>query len=159
MSSDATLTEHFVVPSAAVPFLVAAAVGVVGGGLVAAVTDPLGWEHGSWASAFLVLVVGVGQAVLGAGQVHLGARPDRRTVVAQMVSYDLASALVILGTLVTSPALVAVASALFLVSLVLFARVALVEGETGPIRKLYLAVLVLLIVSTPVGIVLSVVSS
>lgn len=159
MSSDAKPTERFVVPSAAIPFLVAAAVGVISGGLVAAVTDPLDLEHGSWAAAFLVLVVGVGQAVLGAGQVHLGARPDRRTVVAQMVSYDVASALVILGTLVTSPALVAVASALFLVSLVLFARVALVEGEAGPIRSLYLAVLVLLIVSTPVGIVLSIVRS
>lgn len=159
MSSDAKPAERFVVPSAAIPFLVAAAVGVIGGGLVAAVTDPLDLEHGSWASAFLVLVVGVGQAVLGAGQVHLGARPDRRTVVAQLVSYDVAAALVIMGTLITSPALVALASVLFLVSLVLFARVAFVEGETGPIRNLYLAVLVLLIVSTPVGIVLSVVRS
>ena len=54
------------------PFLVLGSVGVVLGGLLAAVTGPLALPMGSWAAAYLVLVVGVGQIVLAGGQAFVG---------------------------------------------------------------------------------------
>ena len=49
-------------------FVVVGSISVVGGGLVAAATGPTGFERGSWLAAYLVLVGGVAQVVLGAGQ-------------------------------------------------------------------------------------------
>ena len=49
----------------ALGLLVAGAASIVLGGLVAAVTGPLELEHGSWAAAYLVLVSGVAQWVMG----------------------------------------------------------------------------------------------
>src|SRR5699024_5863020 len=47
------------------PFRLLGLVWVLTGGLTAAVTGPLGLEHGSWSAAFQVLVRGVLQGVLG----------------------------------------------------------------------------------------------
>ena len=51
------------------------ACGIVLGGLVAAVTGPLELEQGSWAAAYLVLVVGVAQVVVGLAPAFFAARP------------------------------------------------------------------------------------
>ena len=55
--------------------MVAGGAAIIAGGIVAAVTDPAGWEHGSWTAAFLVLVAGVAQIGLALGQVELAAVP------------------------------------------------------------------------------------
>lgn len=56
---------------------------IISGGLVAAVTGPLGLEHGSWSAAYQVLVGGVVQAGLGAAQYALvSVRPRAATLVA-----------------------------------------------------------------------------
>ena len=144
-------------PPAASPFLGMGAVGVVGGGLVAAVTRPLGWDHGAWAAAFLVLVVGVGQVVLGSGQAMLAAAPlPRRTVLTEAVLWNGGAAWVVAGTAAGVPLAVTIGGALLLVPLVLFASVPMTTAAAGRWwRRTHHAVIVVLLVSTPVGLVLA----
>ena len=138
------------------PFVLVGVVGIVAGGLVAAVSRPLGWDHGSWASAYLVLVVGVAQIGLGAGQAAFATSTvPKSRIQAQLALVNGASALVIGGTLLDSPITVTVGCALFVAALVLFASSAATGGVERSFRLLYVALLVLLIVSTPVGIALS----
>lgn len=142
----------------AVPFVLWGFVGIIVGGLLAAVTHPLGWQaHGSWAAAYLVLVVGVAQLGLGVGQAWLSERlPGRRHVAGELTGWNLGSALVILGTLLARTWVVDVGGALLVVALALF--VLAVRGWAGTptwawwaYRLLTLVVLV----SVPVGLVLS----
>ena len=93
------------------------ALGVVLGGLVAAVTGPMDWAKGSWAAAYLVLVVGVAQYVMGRLRA-VDATSDRVGWV-QVAGWNLGSLLVIGGTLVTTPLLVDLGSVLLVVALVL----------------------------------------
>ncbi|NYF97085.1 hypothetical protein [Janibacter cremeus] len=127
-------------------------VAVVLGGLVAAVTGPAGWAKGSWAAAYLVLVVGVAQYVMG--RMRPGdARPDRAGW-AQLAGWNLGSFLVVGGTLAATPLLVDLGSVLLVVALVL-ALLAALPGRSGLVGHAYLAMLLVLAVSIPVGIVLS----
>ena len=92
---------------------------VVLGGLVAAVTGPLGLEHGSWLAAYLVLVCGVAQFAIGTAQSGqgLGAKPmpwARGWV--QLTCLNLGNVAVIVGTLVREPLLVDSAVVLLLVA-------------------------------------------
>lgn len=142
------------------PFVVIGTVGIVAGGVAAAVTGPTDWSNGSWCAAFLVLVVGVAQIGLGAGQAALAPNlPSRGLVLGQCVTWNVGSAGVIIGTLVDSPALVSAGSAVFLVAVALAAFAARGHsGLTGRARVFLLAfrvLLVVLLVSTPIGIVLS----
>ncbi|WEV78592.1 hypothetical protein O9K63_02000 [Janibacter cremeus] len=130
-------------------------VAVVLGGLVAAFTGPLDWAKGSWAAAYLVLVVGAAQYVMGRMR-PAGRRPDR-TGWAQLAGWDLGSLLVIGGTLVATPVLVDLGSALLVAALAL----ALLADLRAPERAgawgtwAYRAMLLVLLASIPVGIVLS----
>ncbi|HET8971396.1 MAG TPA: hypothetical protein VFN19_10075 [Candidatus Nanopelagicales bacterium] len=145
----------------ALPFVVLGVVSVVAGGLVAAVTGPTGWEHGSWAAAYLVLVTGVAQVGLGVAQAGLAATPlSRRRLSVELVGWNVGSALVILGTLLTAPPVVVAGSALLVIALVTFALT--VQGATvGPtwVRVAFLLLVLVLLVSIPVGVVLSVLRS
>jgi hypothetical protein len=133
------------------PFLVVAAIAIVAGGLVAAVSRPTGWSDGPWVAAYLVLVAGVGQVGLGAGQVAWAASPgSRRQVGRQLVLLNGSSLLVIVGTLVTTPALVTVGSVVLLAALVSFARAVPTWGG-GRWAWVYRALLVVLIGSIPIG--------
>ena len=144
--------------SAVTPGAVMVALGglaVVLGGLVAAVTGPFDWAKGSWVAAYLVLVVGVAQYVMGWMR-PAGPRPDRSGW-AQVAGWNLGSLLVIGGTLATAPALVTLGSALLAVALAL----ALLTDLRAPERPrtwvswAYGAMLVILLVSIPVGVLLS----
>ena len=144
-----------VIPHAAIAFLAVAAVAVVTGGAVAAVTAPLELEHGSWAAAYLVLVVGVGQAILGIGQAATSAEPpSQRRIVLELGLFELSSAAVLLGTAASSPVTVTIGSALLVLALLAFAGPAL-GGRAGIVRLLYLAMLAVLLVSIPIGVALS----
>ena len=130
---------------------------VITGGLVAAVTSPLGLEHGSWSSAFQVLVGGVMQGALGIAQHHLAAgRIGRRTLLAQLLSWNLGCLAVIGGTLITAPLLVDAGGLLLVVAMVLMIR-AVGRGARGPAWALWLfrAALVVTAASIPVGLVLA----
>lgn len=153
-------------PSAASPFtllspgpaaraLVALGVAcIVAGGLVAAVTSPLGLAHGSWLAAYLVLVGGVGQVAMGA--VHLVPPAPARPALgwAQVAAWNVGNAWVIAGTLVAVPALVDVGG----LSCVAALGIALLHARSlrrSVLAWAYRAVLVVLLVSVPVGLVLA----
>jgi len=143
-------------PAAALPFLVVGAVAVVAGGVVAAVTRPTGFEQGSWVAAYLVLVGGVGLMALGTGQALLApSAPERSVAGGQLAGWLVSAALVVMGTLASTPVVTA-AGGLSLMA-VLGSFVASVRGSSarGALIWCYRAVLVVLLVSIPVGLVLA----
>lgn len=136
---------------------------IVAGGLVAALTGPLHLAHGSWAAAYLVLVGGIGQLGLGWVPGVLGRPSDGRSAWVVLLAWNLGNVLVLAGT-ITGLTLGVDAGSVLLVLALLLALVALTgwRGETEPQdrwRRLlgwsYLGLLVLLVVSIPVGIVLA----
>lgn len=137
-------------------FVVLGTAWIVAGGLVAAVTGPLRLEHGSWAAAYQVLVAGVTQGAIGRAQEALaGQRPSRRTVVAQLVTWNLGSIAVLAGTLTRTPLVVDAGGALLVVTLALMIRA--VQGGRGPAWALwaYRLILLVILVSIPVGLTLA----
>lgn len=139
----------------AVPPAVLGVAAVVLGGLVAAVTTPAGWAHGAWAAAYLVLVTGVAQIGLFVGQAALATTPPSRALVTtEVVGWNLGSAAVILGTLASTPAVVTAGGVLLVVCLGLL--VYGVRGRrAGRLLWLFRLLVLLLLVSIPVGLVLS----
>jgi len=81
------------------PFAVAGVAAVVaGGGLASAIAAPSPTRHGVWAVAYLVLVLGVGQLVIGAGQALLAAEPPTPGVAAvAAATFNLSGAAIVLG--------------------------------------------------------------
>ncbi len=98
------------------PFAIASAASIIAGGLIAAMAGPFGWQHGSWAAAYLVLVGGVAQSVLIVGMLALTPeRPtrsgrERSAVWPYCALWNVATILVIGGTLMGSFALVLLGS-------------------------------------------------
>lgn len=140
------------------PLLITGTVSVVAGGLVAAVTGPTEWSDGSWVAAFLVLVVGVGQLGIGAGQASLAAtNPTAAFVAAQAAMWNVGCAAVIAGTLLSSPATVAVGSAP-LVAVLLLSMVA-IRDQFGAQRSValvgYRLLLLVVLLSVPTGVALA----
>lgn len=143
-----------------VPFVVLGVLGVVAGGLLAAVTAPAPTERATWAVAYLVLVWGVAQVGLGAGQGLCASRLSTGLVVAQVAGWNLGSGAVVAGTVSGVPAVADGDGALLVVTLILFAR-----GLTGgPARRRagvpswgrwsYGLLITVLLVSIPVGLIL-----
>ena len=138
------------------------ACGIVLGGLVAAVTGPLELEQGSWAAAYLVLVVGVAQVVVGLAPAFFAARPTTPLLGWTTVAcWNVGSALVIGGTLARLPLVVDGGSLLLMlgVAMALYAaRRGLQHCASEPGRRLarwaYRGLLLLLLVSIPVGMVI-----
>ncbi|MEV0842549.1 hypothetical protein AB0I55_23785 [Actinocatenispora sera] len=130
---------------------------VVLGGLVAAVTAPLSLAHGSWLAAYLVLVCGVAQWAMGRARARSGTSGPRRAWT-QVVAWNLGNAVVIAATLLGRPALVDLGSVLLVAALVIALFAAPARGATGLALLAcwaYRALLVVLAVSIPVGILLS----
>jgi hypothetical protein len=131
----------------ALPFGVVAGALVVAGGLVSAVNSAAPFEHGSWLAAYLVLVAGVAQLVLGVGRLLLPA--PRRLALSQLVLWNAGVALVPVGVFADSLAIVLVGSAGVLAALAVFAHGA---GRGRGARVVaYRAVVALLAVSVAIG--------
>lgn len=144
------------------PFLITGAAGMVAGGFVAAVAGAVTWGHGAWTAAFVVLVVGMAQVVLGVAQAALAPKLlDRRRVGSQFVLWNLGCAGVIVGTQIDTPMVVAVGSVLFLGALALSESVVRYHSELTGVPKtlltIYRVLLAILGVSVFIGIVLSIV--
>jgi hypothetical protein len=130
---------------------------VLAGGLVAAATTPAPSQHGSWAAADLMLVAGVAQVALGVGQALLALQaPSSRLVAAEFVGWSVGNAAVVAGALLDTTTVVDVGAALLIVALVLVVHRA--RGAPGrrswPLYAFRL-LMVLLLVSIPVGLVLA----
>lgn len=155
-------TEHLVISRArwrvARPFVAIGILGVLAGGLVAAVTGPLDLQRGSWAAAYLVLVVGVAQAVFGMGRAWLPAdgTATGARVGLEVGAWNVGSLVVVVGTLLAQTWLVVVGSGLLVVALVSWAA-AVRRSRRGwrPAATAYLLFVAFLAVSVLVGIGLS----
>jgi hypothetical protein len=150
---------------AALPFVVAGAVFVIAGGITAAVARPTGFELGSWVAAYLVLVGGVAQIALGLGQAWLARdAPTRRSVRAEVITWNAAVALTLAGTLVATPLLTTLGGLALVAALVLFLGGVRHAGSSSApsstpsstlARRLYRGVGVVVLVSTPIGLALA----
>lgn len=129
-------------------------------------------RHGSWLAAYLVLVCGAGQYAMGLAIVRFGRRPTTRCTWAYVVGWNGGNVAVVVGTLDTMPYLVDVGAIMLLLVLLGALRGALnwpasvmsdrFQGQTRRSRRIrgtahvaYVALLVVLAGSIPVGLVLA----
>jgi hypothetical protein len=139
-----------------VPLFVVGGVSIVAGGLTAAVTGPTGWQHGPWVAAFLVLVAGVAQVGLGVGQSHLTAKPmSVRSGAGACALWNSGCAVVIAGTLLSSPAVVSLGSAPLVAVLAMATTSVGGCARRSHVAVAYLFLLVVLLISVPIGIALA----
>ena len=140
--------------------VVAGAVCVVAGGLVAAIGATRPSEHASWAAAYLVLVAGVAQIGLAAGWAVLFWQASSRRAWLQLSGWNTGNALVIAGTLAGLTALVDLGGVLLLTALLLGMpglRPPPGGGSAGRrwLLRGYRALVLVLLVSVPVGLLLA----
>jgi hypothetical protein len=99
-------------------FALLGAVMIVGGGLVAAINSAAPFDHGSWLAAYLVLVAGVSQILLGLGHLLLPVSPpSTRLLRLQLVCWNAGNVAVAGGVLAGATAVVIVGSSVLLVGL------------------------------------------
>ena len=135
------------------PFLLIGSLCTMAGGLVAAVTRPTGFVLGSWTAAFLVLVGGVAQIALGAGQGWLAYRPPPiRRVRAEVALWNLGVGATIVGTLTGTPIVTTAAGCALVVALGLFIATTKAPNSTRRLgRVAFRAVASVVLVSIPIG--------
>lgn len=163
MSSDSTHSRRAFPIGAAFAMSVAGAGFVVLGGLVAAVTDPLDLARGSWLAAYLVLVGGVAQYAMGWVERRQSTETTEASSLpwARFGGWNLGNAAVVIGTLASAPLLVDLGSVLLVFVLVTALKAtwsgAAWSGPQSPTLVVwtYRILLIILIVSIPVGILLS----
>lgn len=110
--------EHM---TSAVPFLLVSALAIVGGGAVAAAMAHAPSRKLMWMVAYLVLVVGVTQALLAVGQALLATRETAMPVRAlEWVLFNLGNAGVIVGTMGSIWPLLLSGTLLFAAALAIF---------------------------------------
>ncbi|MEO6899404.1 MAG: hypothetical protein ABI160_05505 [Mycobacteriaceae bacterium] len=134
---------------------------IVAGGLTAAVTAHSPTRYGVWAVAYLVLVAGLAQVVLGVAQAVLATDvPSARHVAAELLAWNLGNAAVIAGTLADRVSLVFLGGALLFGGLILFVLAARgSERRWRQTRWAFRLVVGVLAVSIPVGLVLATTTS
>jgi len=134
-------------------FFIVGACAVVTGGLVAAITGPLALSSGSWVAAYLVLVVGVAQCAFGVAQAVLAPRPLSQTLFwVELGCWNVGSAAVIAGTLIAHPLVVDVGGVMLVITLALLLRTTFRSGSTRRwLLWAYRALIVVLLVSIPIG--------
>ncbi len=141
----------------ATPFLVIGGLGIVLGGLFSAISAGSPSYLAAWAVAYLVLVVGVAQVVLGMGQARLAVHaPSEGVVSAEVLTFNLANILVLGGSMFSLTSLTWVGAALIVVAMGLFIWAA--RGSASEQRWWlygYRAMIVVILVSAPIGIILA----
>ena len=144
-----------------IPFALIGSLSVVLGGLLSAISAGAPSYLSSWSVAYLVLVAGVGQLVLGVGQALLAtAQLSPRLIAAQVLTFNIANVAVLAGTAITQTVLVYIGGGAFVVALALFVW-GVRSSRTHNKWALYgfRAMLALLLISTPIGLILASVSN
>lgn len=138
------------------PLVVIGGACIVAGGLVAAFSASSPSENASWSAAYLVLVAGVAQVGLAAGQAMLAARPlTVRWAAAELAGWNGGNAAVIAGTLTGSVPLVDAGGALLVVALALVIIAARGNRPGNWVVYGFRGLVLVLLVSIPVGLVLA----
>lgn len=139
------------------PFIILGGLSLVAGGVVSAASAGNPTYYSAWAVAYLVLVCGVAQLVLGLGQSGLASKhPSPGLLAAQVIVLNLSNAAVLIGTLATLPVVTYLGAALLVVALVLF-----IWGVRGHLSHNawllwgFRVIVVVLLVSAPIGLVIS----
>nr|ODU94123.1 MAG: hypothetical protein ABT18_05565 [Rhodanobacter sp. SCN 66-43]OJY84005.1 MAG: hypothetical protein BGP23_15580 [Xanthomonadales bacterium 66-474] len=144
--------------AAGAPFVASGALAILAGGATAAAIAYHPTQHLVWMVAYLVLVVGVMQAVFGAGQAWLAGHPPAgRTIWGQWLLFNLGNTGVIGGTLGNRTDMVAIGTLLYVAAIAWFfvgIRHARVRGWGVAYRVL----LGLVFLSACTGVVISAVS-
>lgn len=141
------------------PFTILGTMGVVGGGLLSAITAVNPSYHASWAVAYLVLVMGVAQITLGVAQASLtGGTVRSRIIVWETICWNLGNASVLIGTLANVAALLYAGIILLVAALVLFAA-AIRHCRHGFLFAITWVLIVILVVSMPVGAIIQAVTA
>jgi len=144
----------------ALPFFVAASVYVIAGGILAAATAYVTTQKTTWATAYIVLVGGVAQAVLGAALGWLAQRARMPLVWAAFALFNLGNIGVLAGQLTGLLALTFTGGALLVVALVLVIAATRRGAPTHPVVLwAFRIVVVVLAVSIPTGLVLAAVGA
>lgn len=143
--------------AAIAPFAIAGALSVVAGGLLAAaIAAPAPTRHGVWAAAYLVLVLGVGQIVLGTGQAMLAsAAPTARMVMVTAALFNGANVAIVLGVVTDHILFFDAGSVLLLIALVLFLYGVRRGARRGWPLHVYRLFVTLLVVSIPIGLLIT----
>jgi hypothetical protein len=155
LRSDANTLKY--VHRSAIPFAILGSVSIIAGGLLSAAAAPTANYTASWAVAYIVLVAGVAQLVLGIGQAQLAPhQPSGRIVAVESVAFNLANVAVLVGTVIGAAWIVDVGAAFIVIALALF--IWSVRG-TGSANRWMLygfrAVIVIVLVTTPIGLVIA----
>jgi hypothetical protein len=142
---------------AASTFVIIGSVCVVAGGLVAAVSGPTDFERGSWLAAYLVLVGGVAQIALGAGQAWVArCVPTARATRIEAWSWNAGVVAVVAGTLSSLPILTSAGGVASAVALGLFV---VCTGDARRVRRgvriAYRSVAAAVLLGTLVGLALA----
>lgn len=139
----------------AAPFMVIAALAVVGGGLVSAELAHAPTRHAMWLVAYLVLVVGVVQFGLGVGQSWLArALPSTALLVGECGLFNAGNVLVMAGTLAGHVTWVSVGALLLIAALALF-FFGVRRASVRPLLHMYRVMLLLVGASALVGLLLA----
>lgn len=143
---------------AATPFVAIGLVLVIVGGLVSAAAAPAASYHSSWAVAYIVLVAGVAQVLLGLGQALLtaGEVPAKVRQI-ELWCWNLGNGAVVAGTLLDVPVLLYLGCVALIVTLVLVLR-AIARVPPNWVVWTMRVVVAILLVSIPTGIVLQAIS-
>ncbi|MCU6481538.1 hypothetical protein [Arthrobacter sp. A2-55] len=141
----------------AIPFLTLGGISLILGGVVSAASAGSPSYTSAWAVAYLVLVGGLAQLVLGIGQAELASkRLPAGLLAAEVALLNLSTVAVLLGTILTAPALTYAGAGLLLVTLVAF--IWAVRGASQHLPWLLWAfriMVVVLLVSAPIGLVIA----
>jgi len=139
------------------PFVIIGGISIVLGGAISAVTALSPSYTASWAVAYVVLVAGVAQLVLGIGQARLATeQPSARVIAIEAVAFNLAHVAVVLGTVLALTPVVFAGAALLVIALILFVW-GVRGGRTDSRVMLYgfRIMIAILIVTAPIGLVIA----
>jgi heme A synthase len=107
-------------------------------------------------AAFLALVLGLAQALIGTARVLLPPRPPEvATTTSEALAFDAAGLAVLAGTLLDRPAVTTAGGALLLGVLVVWARAERRSVLRGPWRWVFRGMVSVLALSVPVGVALA----
>lgn len=141
----------------AIPFVVIGAASVLLGGVLSAASAGSPSYTASWAVAYIVLVAGAAQLVLGIGQAELASkRPSAALIAAQVLALNLSNVAVLLGTLIGTTMLTYTGAGLLVVALAMF--IWAVRGARKHRTWLlygFRFMVAVLLVSAPIGLVIA----
>lgn len=139
------------------PFALVGVFWVLAGGLTAAaIAAPAPTRHGVWAVAYFILVLGMGQIVLGAGQATLAAAaPSVRQVAVTAAAFNTANIAIVAGIVTDHLVVFDAGAALLVAVLVWFLLAVHRDARRGWPLYVYRLLIAVLVVSIPIGMALT----